>query len=313
MKNKVALLPFLLFGIVIFLCCIGILLSCFGETVKASEYNDTEHWAKNYINYVTEQGYFEGTSDVTFSPDANITRGMFITVLARYNGVNLNNYYISPFKDISLEQYYTKPVLWGYKNSYIFGVDNNEFRPNDFLTREQAATILYRYLNIDGFSKNIAYNDWTEVSDWAKEAVGVLSESKIFIGYDNNFKPKANITRAEVAVLFSRLDGKSFDLYEPPKEVLTYIGTYKLSFYCSGCASTMTASGVRATIDKTVALPRSMWGQWSKYKGKTIYIENVGYRVIEDKCGTNKFDLFCSGGCGSRAYNQTYQKIYLVE
>lgn len=283
------------------------------DCVRAAEYTDTEHWAKNHINYVTEKGYFAGVSDTEFSPDSEMTRGMFVTVLARYECVDLDNYDLLPFSDVAEEQYYTKPVIWAAENNIVEGITKTCFDPNAPITREQVATILYRYLGFEDATLSPAYDDWEHISGWAKDAVASTTQHNLFVGYDNKFNPKGNITRAECAVLFSRMDGKMFDLYEVPKEKLTYIGTYKLTYYCAGCSSSMTAIGKRATSNHTVALPRNMWSQWSYYVGKIIYIENVGYRVIEDKCGTNAFDIFCDGGCGSQPFNVTRQKIYLVE
>ena len=298
----------LILTLVLALCTV----MCFTNCASASTYTDTEHWAKNYIDYVTEQEYFYGTSDTTFSPDMPMTRGMFVTVLARYNNADLNQYKLCPFKDIMEEKYYTKSVLWAYENNIVAGVTDKMFAPDSPLTREQAATILYRYLKLECDNTVPNYNDWNEVSNWAKDAVATLSNKKLMVGSDGNFNPKNNITRAEVAVLFSRLDNKTFDIYEVPVK-MTYIGTYRLTYYCYGCAGSMTASGKYATVDHTVALPSNMWGQWKQYAGRTVYIENVGYRVIEDKCGTNAFDLYCNGGCSNKPLNNTRQKIYLVE
>lgn len=290
-----------------------VVMLTFTSCASAATYTDTEHWAKNYIDYATEQCYFYGTSETTFSPDEDMTRGMFVTVLARYANANLDQYELSPFEDILEETYYTKPVLWAHENAIVCGVSDTKFAPDASLTREQAAVILYRYLGLENNVEAPNYNDWSMVSNWAEDGVASMTSANLMVGIDSNFCPQKNITRAEVAVLFSRIDGESFDIYAPPSPPMYLIGTYKITYYCGGCAGSMTASGKYATPDHTVALPRSMWGQWKQYVGRTVYIENIGYRVIEDKCGSSSFDLFCTGGCGSRPFNVTYQKVYLVD
>lgn len=299
---------------IIFPFLVATLIVVFSGCLSASTYNDTEHWAKEYINYITDMGYSYGVTSTEFAPDKEVTRGMFITVLARYDGVDLDNYNMSPFYDIAQENYYTKPAIWAHENDIVKGVTKERFYPDEYITREQVATMLLRYIDdgtIDGFGAD--YNDWNDVSKWAKDGVAAMTERGLFVGYDGSFRPKEYMTRAEMAVLFCRLDGKEFPIYKPKEEKLAYIGTYKITYYCAGCAGTITASGKRATVGRTVALPRSMWSQWSIYKGRTVYIENIGYRVIEDKCGTGAFDIFCSGGCGNQPFNVTRQKIYLVD
>lgn len=291
----------------------AICLMMWAAPLGAATYNDTEHWAKNYIDYVSEQGYMVGTSNTTFQPDERVTRGMFVTAFARYVDAPLDEFELMPFKDVAQEQYYTKAVLWAHSSGIVEGINEDEFAPDSEIKREEVAAILHRYHggSPDGFGAE--YKDWDDVSEWAKDGVCLLTENKIFVGDSGKFRPKDSMTRAEMAVMFCRLDGKEFSIYEVPKEKRTYIGTYRITYYCSGCSSTITAMGKRATVGKTVALPRSMWGQWSKYKGETIYIENIGYRVIEDKCGTGSFDVFCSGGCNYQPFNCSYQKIWLVE
>lgn len=290
---------------------------CLTNCVSADTYTDIEHWAKNYIEYASEKGYFVGVGNGLFNPDGNLTRGMLVTVLYRHSGDSVEDNITNPYTDVNEKDYYYKPVCWANDKKIIFGYEDGEFKPNNPITREEASSIVYRYLNYDNnISENIKFTDIEDISEYAKIPVLKLTENNIVNGYtDGSFKPKQKITRAEACTILSNIDGAKLDVYDVPakKTKMTYIGTYKLTYYCAGCASTMTASGKRATVDYTVALPRNMWSQWSYYKGKTIYIENIGYRVIEDKCGTNAFDLFCSGGCGSRPFNVTNQKVYLVE
>ena len=227
----------------LFFMSITLFILLFSLGVSAKEYSDTEHWAKNYINYVTDQGYFEGTTNSTFEPDGVMTRGMFVTALARYEKADLSKYKLDPFNDITNDQYFTKPILWAYENNIVEGVSSNIFAPNDAITREQSATIINRYLSMKnnvpiGISiveEQIAYfNDINTVSSWALIPVKNMKNLNIFKGdQNNNFNPKNNLTRAECAVIFSRLDNKSFENYTPPTPVYTYLSG-KASAYSEG-------------------------------------------------------------------------------
>lgn len=315
--------------VLLLLCTLICMLSC-SSAVFAADYTDTEHWAKHSIEYVTEQGYFFGTSDTTFSPNDAATRGMFITVLGRYEEnkgkVRLDDYKLSPFIDIVREEYYTKAALWAYETGIVKGVNDYIFAPNDAITREQAAVILYRYcqLNEPSLNGEVCYKDWFEVSDWAKEAVAATTQCKLFIGYNESFNPKAFITRAEMTVLMARLDGKTFESYEPPKEKLTYIGTFSNTFYCpcyrcNGNSHGITASGAKLTPYVSVAVDRRVIPL-----GTELYIEfenaNAqvfsGYYVAHDTGGAikgNRIDVCVKNHSEAYYYGVGKCKVYIVE
>lgn len=320
MKNKFVMLVVAL-----------VMVLSFSSGAFAADFTDTEHWAKNYINYTVEKGYFAGTSDTTFEPDNPMTRGMFVAVLGRYEqskgNIDLNDYKLSPFVDIAAEQYYTKAALWAYENDIIKGVTSNTFVPDDFITREQAATILTRYLDLDeelSLDVTAAYKDWEDISDWAREGVAAATQHGLFVGYNSCFNPKASITRGEMAVLMARLDGKTFDLYEPPKEKLTYIGTFSNTFYCpcyscNGNSHGLTASGAPLTPYLSVAVDRRVIPL-----GTELYIEfenaNAqsisGYYMAHDTGGAirgNKIDVCVNNHSEAYYYGVGKCKVYIVE
>lgn len=314
----------LILTLVLTLCTVMYFANC----VSATTYTDTEHWAKNYIDYVTEQEYFYGTSDATFSPDANMTRGMFVTVLARYAKTDLSQYKLSPFEDIVEQKYYTKPVLWAYKNNIVEGIDETHFSPDSSLTREQAATILYRYLDLKCSNTVPNYKDWNEVSDWAKDAVATLSDKELFVGSNGSFNPKNNITRAEVSVLFSRLDGKTFDIYEAPvkehKPKMTYIGNFKNTFYCTGYCCNGRWAGVTATdakpaVGTTIAVDPRVIPLGSKvyleFQNKNCKELN-GYYIAQDTGGAIKgyrIDVLVGSHSEAYQYGVGTVKVYIVK
>ena len=315
----------------IFVITTLLVLLCFTIPVSAANFTDTEHWSKNYINYTVKKGYFAGTSDTTFEPDAVMTRGMFVAVLGRYEqskgNINLNDYKLSPFVDIATEAYYTKAALWAYENNIVIGINSNTFAPDSPITREQAATILTRYLDLGeelSLDVTTVYKDWEDISSWAVDGVAAATQHNLFVGYDNKFNPKNGITRAEMAVLMARLDGKTFDLYEPPKEELVYIGTFSNTFYCpcyrcNGNSHGITASGEPLTPYLSVAVDKRVIPLGTKlyieFENSTSKSLN-GYYMAHDTGGAvrgNKIDVCVGSHSEAYSYGIGKCKIYIVK
>ena len=315
----------------IFVITTLLVLLCFTIPVSAADFTDTEHWSKNYINYTVEKGYFAGTSNTTFEPDTVMTRGMFVAVLGRYEqskgNINLNDYKLSPFVDIATEAYYTKAALWAYENDIVIGINSNTFAPDSPITREQAATILTRYLDLDeelSLDITTVYKDWKDISSWAVDGVAAATQHNLFVGYDNKFNPKNGITRAEMAVLIARLDGKTFDLYEPPKEELVYIGTFSNTFYCpcyrcNGNSHGITASGEPLTPYLSVAVDKRVIPLGTKlyieFENSTSKSLN-GYYMAHDTGGAvrgNKIDICVGSHSEAYKYGVGKCKVYIVK
>lgn len=162
------------------------------------------HWAKAYIEHATSRGLFAGTSDTTFSPDMNMTRGMFVTVLGKMSGeqVAVND----AFHDVPSDAYYAKHVAWAQSEGIVTGYGNGQFGPDNNVTREEMAVIIEKYMKYKGISlptSDVAdFADLSSVSDWAKESVSAVQQAGIIVGKGEGiFDPSANSTRAEVATL----------------------------------------------------------------------------------------------------------------
>ncbi|MEG2149048.1 MAG: S-layer homology domain-containing protein [Clostridiales bacterium] len=272
-----------LIGLSFALCVIC--FSCFVAPTGASatEFGDTNHWAKNSIDYVSTQGWFTGTSDTTFSPDGDMTRAMFVTVLARFANADTASSSASDFADVSSTEYYASSVSWANTNGIVFGTSDKTFSPNEDISRDEAATILSRFVKESGRSlalkNNVSvYKDDKTISSWAYDSVYEMQKYGIIVGDTNNyFKPQQNFTRAEASVVFSRLNGEFLENYEvvvetpaPPIENVEtptgptgkLIGTYKSTFYCPGSCCNgswagKTALGVTPTPGRTIAVDPS--------------------------------------------------------
>ena len=169
-----------------------------------------EHWGKDYIAFVAARELFSGTGNNQFSPDSSMTRAMFATVLARLDGADLSAYTSSRFNDVPNGEWYTASIEWAADKGIVNGVGDGAFAPNQDITREQMAVMLYQYVAYKGYSLTMAdsagaFNDAANISDWAAEAVSEIQKAGIITGKPNNlFDPQGIAVRAEVATIFAR-------------------------------------------------------------------------------------------------------------
>lgn len=166
------------------------------------------HWASDYIARVAEQGLMVGTSDTTFAPEETITRAMFVTILARYAKAETDNNAETAFADVPAGQYYTGAVAWAAANGIVNGTSAVTFAPNDPVTREQMAALLYRAMRFLGNKcpqdgKLDAFSDASALSDWAVEGMIWAAGAGLFGGFeDGTLRPQETATRAQAAKVF---------------------------------------------------------------------------------------------------------------
>ena len=110
----------------------------------------TDDWFKDDVQYVYEKGLMLGTGEGTFSPYLNTTRGMIVTILYRLEGKPVASD-SRPFDDVESGKYYEKAISWAVENHIIEGYGNGKFGPEDDISREQMATILYNYAKFKGY------------------------------------------------------------------------------------------------------------------------------------------------------------------
>lgn len=161
-------------------------------------------WAKDAIAFVSARGLFLGTSDTEFAPNLAMNRAMLATVLYRLeDGYAVGN---NPFVDVKSNEYYTEAVIWAAENGIVKGTGGDYFSPDKSITREELATMLYRYAGEPDTNGNLSsFPDADEISDWAEDAMKWAAEQKIITGKDNNLaEPGSTATRAEVATMLQR-------------------------------------------------------------------------------------------------------------
>lgn len=166
-------------------------------------------WYYDAVKYAVEHGLFYGTSDTTFGPNSTMTRGMLATVLYRMESEPEAD--ASDFLDVESGQYYSEAVAWAAANGIVAGYGNGNFGPEDALTREQLATILYRYSGSPASSGALAgFADADKASGYALDALRWAVEQGILQGKNGGvLDPIGNVTRAEVAAMLQRFCEKA--------------------------------------------------------------------------------------------------------
>ena len=166
-------------------------------------------WFYDAVVYAYTNRLFNGTSTTTFSPNGTMTRSMLVTVLWRVEGeLTVNR--TAPFADVSAGTWYTDAVAWANVTGIVNGTNATTFDPDGSVTREQIATILYRYAktkswDISGASSLGSFPDGAQVSDWAARAMEWTYAEGLITGKDGSrLDPQGQASRAEVATILMR-------------------------------------------------------------------------------------------------------------
>ena len=169
----------------------------------------TTDWFYNDVKYVYEKGMMAGTAADVFAPNATTTRAMIVTILYRLEGSPAVTG-TSSFVDVPAGQWYTDAVNWAAANQIVKGTSATTFAPNDSITREQMAAILYRYAQYKGYDVTkkadlSGYSDNGQVSAYAKDALAWANAAKLINGVTNTtLAPQGNATRAQVSAILHR-------------------------------------------------------------------------------------------------------------
>lgn len=209
-------------------------------------------WFYEAVQYVYENGMMSGTGKTTFSPDTTTTRGMIVTILHRMEG--------SPtvvgetFTDAADGQYYSDAVSWASANGIVSGYGNGKFGPDNPITREQMAAILYRYAQYKGYDVSQSadlskYTDAEQVSSYAKTAIAWANAEGLINGVTwTTLVPQGNATRAQVATILMR-----FCTSVAP---VSYTVTFDYNYGNKGVYKTVTVESGE-TVDKPANPTRS--------------------------------------------------------
>ena len=156
-------------------------------------------------------GLMNGVSAEYFDPDATLTRSMMVTLLWRLAGEPVVNY-LMPFDDVDQGSWYGEAVRWAASEGIVSGVSGDSYAPNDPITREQLAVILYRFAVYMGYDVSVgedtnilSYEDFAEISEYAIPAIQWATGSGLMRGVtDGELSPQGTATRAQIATLMMR-------------------------------------------------------------------------------------------------------------
>lgn len=167
------------------------------------------HWGKNNILEAYYDDLVSGITSTTYVPDGTLTRGMFVTILARMAGYDKTQHTGKVFADVKESAYYAAPVKWAADNKIVSGTSATTFSPEAAISRQDMATMLLRYAKYAGIEMPTdagrEFTDSSQIYAYAKEAVNALSSAGVISGYANGaFGPQKTATRAEAATVFVR-------------------------------------------------------------------------------------------------------------
>ena len=164
-------------------------------------------WFYDNVKYCYDNGLMIGADASSFVPEGAVSRGQVVTVLYRLAGTPSVAGQTCPFTDVD-ESWCNDAIVWGYNAGVVMGYDDNTFRPDECVTREQLAAFVYRYAN-DGAAasgKTLAFTDGSLVSDYAVPAMNWCINKGVVIGMgDGTLYPQGGSTRAQFAAMISRL------------------------------------------------------------------------------------------------------------
>lgn len=168
------------------------------------------HWAYDALTFCLDHGFLSREADGRVRPNKPITRGEFVTSLAKFCGVDESYRYYAEtgYRDIASGSELAPYVKWA-RDAGLMDGSNGAFHPDDYLTREQMATVVARYLTAlgraPGGAAQTAYKDQSRISTWALDGVALCTREGILQGSNGAFFPKGKLTRAQTAAIVYRL------------------------------------------------------------------------------------------------------------
>lgn len=220
--------------------CLALVPSAFAAETRdtPAKFTDVpaDAWYWDELDYALANGYISGTSDTTFSPSANVTRGQFVTILGRMLGVDKSGSGVTQFKDVDPNSYYAPYVKWAADLGYVNGYSSVEFGPNNPITVEQMGCILANYVHraaivlqerdgydkipfpstfssveelMDSFYKEAIYTEYADsnsISTYAKISMGTMWKYDLIpVDAFGNINPQKYATRVDATVSLVRL------------------------------------------------------------------------------------------------------------
>ena len=176
------------------------------ETISFKDVKESD-WFYEAVSYAVENGLMSGMSEDIFAPNTPLTREMLAVVLYNVEG-QPESTEANTFTDVKGDMWYTEAILWANENGIVAGYDNGAYGVGDLITREQFATILYRYAQFKGYDTTQGgmavreFSDYENISDYARPAMAWAVNAGIMGGMDDGtLMPQGKAARAEAATM----------------------------------------------------------------------------------------------------------------
>ena len=191
-----------------------------GCTVLAASVNDyvdipQNAWYRGAVDYVLQRGYMVGATNNQFNPEGAVTRAQIAQIFYAMNGKPSAGKQ-PKFSDVSKDAWYAAAVNWAATFGVVSGYPDGSYHPMEFITRQQLATILYKYAQLKGYAaegegRGIGlggYADVQDVGSWAWEAMAWCVHKGIISGSNIGLEPNAHATRSQIAAILKSYDEK---------------------------------------------------------------------------------------------------------
>ena len=176
--------------------------------LPAAAFSDVsgDAWYAQAVDYVQRKGFMNGVGGDSFAPEDTVTRGMLAAVLHRTAGSPFINVGLT-FEDVLAGSWYGDSVLWCVGMGIVTGVDSTHFLPDDPVTREQVALMLWRRAGWPYPGQNAYFTDGQQINFWSQGGVDWAVRAGVVNGKpDGSFDPQGYATRAEVAQMLMKYD-----------------------------------------------------------------------------------------------------------
>lgn len=165
-------------------------------------------WYADAVYDLAADKILEGREDYRFVPETSVTRAEFVTILAKMSGTDLSaEAKNTPFKDVTQNQWFAAAIHWAYEQDLAKGKSENQFCPNDRITRQEISAFLTRYLRLYSpkdlpAPQPVNFKDKNDIADWAQKDTALLTTLGVINGFpDGTFRPNHSATRGEAAQL----------------------------------------------------------------------------------------------------------------
>ncbi len=291
-------------------------VAAYAKDWDGNPYGDVKanRWSAGSIEYVSEKGYMQGVGGGLFNPEGSMTRAMVVTVLWRIEGKPDAG--SSSFSDVPAGEWYADPVAWAESTGVVSGVGGGKFDPDGEITREQLATILYRYCNfkkLDVTEKGdiSGFKDKEKIDSWATGAVAWAVGIGLIKGVTaTSVDPLGNATREQVAAILERFDKADFvnlvGLFAPVVEQIADYAEKMLDDIITEYEKNPSVSSldISGSMPGTLLIGLIEAGRWDAVKNYIDFWIGTGRVDITNEFGLTGYALIC-------LYEKTGDESYL--